>query len=178
MEITAAQVNELRKVTGAGMMDCKKALTEAEGDMAKAVEVLRKKGAAVAAKRAEKTAKEGIVLTKVSDDRKSAVVVEVNCETDFVAKSDDFIALANTIVEAVFTVKPASVEELIEKSAGLQEKINDVLAKIGEKIEVSRFAIENSENGIVVDYIHPGSKLAILVQFDGVADDKKEAFAV
>lgn len=175
MEITAAQVNDLRKVTGAGMMDCKKALTEAEGDVTKAIEVLRKKGAAVAAKRAEKTAKEGIILTKVSDDKTTAVVVEVNCETDFVAKSNDFMDLANSIVEAVYAVKPATVEELIEKSAGLQEKINDVLAKVGEKIEISRFSVENAEGGMVVDYIHPGSKLGILVQFDGVADDKKEA---
>jgi elongation factor Ts len=177
MEITASQVNELRKVTGAGMMDCKKALTEAAGDMTKAVEVLRKKGAAVAAKRAEKTAKEGIVITKVSADKKTAVVVEVNCETDFVAKSDDFIALANAVVDAVFEVKPSSVEELLAKAAGLQEKINDVLAKIGEKIEISRFSVEVAEGGMVVDYIHPGSKLGILVQIDNVADDKKEVLA-
>lgn len=175
MEITAAQVNDLRKVTGAGMMDCKKALTEAEGDPTKAIEILRKKGAAVAAKRAERTAKEGIVLTKISDDKKNAVIVEVNCETDFVAKSDDFIQLANTVLDAIFEVKPASVEDLLAKSTGLQEKINDVLAKIGEKIEISRFSIENSETGIVVDYIHPGSKLGILVLVDNVAGDKIEA---
>lgn len=177
MEITAAQVNDLRKVTGAGMMDCKKALTEAEGDVTKAIEVLRKKGAAVAAKRAEKTAKEGIILSKVSEDKTTAVVVEVNCETDFVAKSNDFMDLANSILEAVFAVKPSTVEELISKSEGLQEKINDVLAKVGEKIEISRFSVETAEGGMVVDYIHPGSKLGILVQFDGVADDKKEALA-
>lgn len=177
MEITASQVNELRKVTGAGMMDCKKALTEAAGDMTKAVEVLRKKGAAVAAKRAEKTAKEGIVITKVSADKKTAVVVEVNCETDFVAKSDDFISLANAVVDAVFEVKPSSVEELLAKASGLQEKINEVLAKIGEKIEISRFSVEVAEGGMVVDYIHPGSKLGILVQIDNVADDKKEVLA-
>ena len=90
MSITAAQVNELRKKTGAGMMDCKKALVEANGDMQKAVDILRKKGAAVAAKRAEKSANEGLILTKVANDKKSAAIVEVNCETDFVAKSEDF----------------------------------------------------------------------------------------
>lgn len=175
MEITAAQVNELRKVTGAGMMDCKKALTEAEGDIKKAIEVLRKKGAAVAAKRAEKTAKEGIILTKVADDKKSAVIVEVNCETDFVANGDDFVGLSNSILEAIAASKPVSVEDLFVKSPSLQEKINDVLAKIGEKIEISRFTIEASETGMIVDYIHPGSKLGILVQIDNVPDNKKEA---
>ncbi len=100
MAITAAQVNELRQKTGAGMMDCKKALTESNGDFEKAIEILRKKGASVASKRAEKSTNEGMVVIKVSDDNKKASMIEVNCETDFVAKSDDFIKLANDIVEA------------------------------------------------------------------------------
>jgi elongation factor Ts len=173
MEITASQVNELRKITGSGMMDCKKALTEAQGDVKKAIEVLRKKGAAVAAKRAEKSTNEGIILAKVSDDKKTAVLVEINCETDFVANSDDFIKFANYVLDVVFSSKPASVEELL-KNDELQSKLHEVLAKVGEKIEIKRLTIENAENGLLIDYIHPGSKLAVLVQFDNVPDDKKE----
>lgn len=115
MEISATQVNELRKKTGAGMMDCKKALTEANGDIEKAIEVLRKKGAAVAAKRAEKSANEGIILTKVSSDKKEGVILQINCETDFVAKSEDFISFTNTVVNTVSELKPENVETLLAK---------------------------------------------------------------
>jgi elongation factor Ts len=120
MEITAALVNQLRQKTGAGMMDCKKALTEANGDIEKAIEILRKKGAAVAAKRAEKSANEGLVLSKVIDDGKTGVIVEVNCETDFVAKSDDFVNFANEILEAVIKTRPTTVDELFEKNPELK----------------------------------------------------------
>ena len=116
MVITAAQVNELRQKTGAGMMDCKKALTEADGDFEKAIEILRKKGAAVASKRAEKTANEGLVLTKISDDKETGVIVEVNCETDFVAKSIDFVNFADEVLQAVYSIKPANVNELLENN--------------------------------------------------------------
>jgi len=131
MVITAAQVNELRQKTGAGMMDCKKALTEAEGDFEKAIEILRKKGAAVASKRAEKTANEGLVLTKISEDKESGVMVEVNCETDFVAKSADFVNFANEVLDAVFTLSPASVSELLEKSAKVKDLQIEVMGKVG-----------------------------------------------
>ena len=165
MAITAAQVNELRQKTGAGMMDCKKALTEANGDFEKASEILRKKGASVAAKRAERSANEGMVLTKVSDDKKSAIIIEVNCETDFVAKSEDFINFAEEALETVDSNRPANVDELL-KDESLKSKMTDLLGKVGEKIEISRFAIESTDNGIVVDYIHMGSKLGVLVKFD------------
>ncbi|HKI77506.1 MAG TPA: translation elongation factor Ts [Ignavibacteriaceae bacterium] len=165
MAITAAQVNELRQKTGAGMMDCKKALTEANGDFEKAIEILRKKGASVAAKRAEKSANEGMVVTKVSDDKKTGVIVEVNCETDFVAKGDDFTNFANQVIEAVYSKKPANVEELLSDEK-LKTNMTDLLGKVGEKIEVSRFAVENAEDGVVVDYVHMGSKLGVLVRFD------------
>ena len=174
MNITAQQVNELRKKTGAGMMDCKKALVEAEGDMNKAVEILRKKGAAVAAKRAEKSANEGLVITKLSDDKKKGAIAEVNCETDFVAKSEDFVNLANEVIEAVFNDNPSSVDELLEKNNTLKEKVSEVLGKVGEKIEISRFANEEAPNGILVDYIHMGSKLGVLVKFDDVASNDNE----
>ncbi len=148
MAITAAQVNELRKKTGAGMMDCKKALTEAEGDLTKAIEILRKKGASVAAKRAEKSANEGLIVTKVSDDGSKGAIVEVNCETDFVAKSDDFTNFANSVLDTVFNKEPKDVEALLNDNAELKTKLNDVLGKVGEKIEISRFTIEKDPESL------------------------------
>lgn len=175
MAVTAELVNQLRKKTGAGMMDCKKALIEANGDIDKAIEILRKKGAAVAAKRAEKTANEGLVLTKISDDKSYGTILEINCETDFVAKSDDFVKLAETVLQAAHQNKTGSVAELVESDSNLKNMINDVLGKVGEKIEVSRFANESAANGIVVGYIHLGSRLGVLVRFDDV-DGKKDEF--
>ncbi|MBT8377813.1 MAG: elongation factor Ts [Ignavibacteria bacterium] len=174
MTITAAQVNDLRKKTGAGMMDCKKALVEANGDIQKAIEILRKKGAAVAAKRAEKSANEGLILTKVADNKNSAAIVEVNCETDFVAKSEDFVNFAHTILNEVFTSKPASMDELLKNSTNVKSKLDEVLGKVGEKIEISRFANENASDGMLEDYIHPGSKLGVLVKFNEVKNGVEE----
>jgi len=174
MAITATQVNELRQKTGAGMMDCKKALTEADGNFEKAIEILRKKGAAVAAKRAERTANEGLVLIKISDDRKIGVISEINCETDFVAKSADFMGLAESVLQAVYSQKPSSKEDLLGNNAELSNKVIEVMGKVGEKIEISRFAIDHAADGIVVGYIHPGSKLGVLVKFDGVTTGQDE----
>ncbi len=177
MAITAQQVKELRDKTGAGMMDCKKALTESNGDFDKAIEILRKKGAAVAAKRAERNASEGIVLTKLLDNETTGIMVEVNCETDFVAKSDDFINFANFILDAVVSNQPANIEELLSQTfdgKSVQEELTAIIGKIGEKIEVSRFAIEKSENGLVTDYIHHGAKLGVLLVVDDVKSDVKE----
>ncbi len=174
MAITAAQVNELRKKTGAGMMDCKKALVESNGDMEKAIDILRKKGTSVAAKRAEKAANEGLVLTKISEDKKRGTIIEINCETDFVAKSEDFVGLANEVLESAFKQKPANVDELMNSNSALKDKVTDVLGKVGEKIEISRLANENADNGLLVDYIHMGSKLGVLVKFDSVNDGKEE----
>lgn len=173
MSISAVQVNELRKKTGAGMMDCKKALTEANGDFEKAIEILRKKGASVAAKRADRSANEGLVITKIYNDEKTAVIVEINCETDFVAKSEDFTSMANAIVDEAISSKPAEIDSLNNNSL-VAQKINEVMGKVGEKIQVSRFSFLNSENGLIVDYIHPGSKLGVLVQIDNITADKKE----
>ncbi|HUX92800.1 MAG TPA: translation elongation factor Ts [Ignavibacteriaceae bacterium] len=174
MAITAAQVNELRQKTGAGMMDCKKALTEADGDFEKAIEILRKKGAAVAAKRAERTAKEGMVLTKVSDDLQSGVIVEVNCETDFVANSEDFTKFAKNVLEVVSSTKPNSVDDLLVKNPSIKDQFEELLGKVGEKIQISRLAIEEAPKGEVVDYVHLGAKLGVLVKFDNVGDKKAE----
>lgn len=174
MSITAAQVNELRKKTGAGMMDCKSALIEANGDMQKAIEVLRKKGAAVAAKRAEKSANEGLIAAKVADDKKSAAIVEVNCETDFVANSTDFTGFANLVVSEVFRQKPASVDDLLNDNTVVRNRLDEVLGKVGEKIVISRFAVETAGDGIIEEYIHPGSKLGVLVKINGVGDADKD----
>ncbi len=174
MAITAAQVNELRQKTGAGMMDCKKALTEADGDFDKAIEILRKKGTAVATKRAEKSTNEGMILTKVSDDKISGAIVEVNCETDFVANSDDFQKFAAAVLKGIYETKPATVNELLEKNQDISDKLNDVMGKVGEKIQISRFAIENAPGGMLIDYIHLGSKLGVLVKFDNVSAGKDE----
>ena len=177
MEITAQLVKELREKTGAGMMDCKKALTEANGDFEKAIEILRKKGAAVAAKRAERSANEGIILTRSLDNGSKAVIVEVNCETDFVAKSNDFIDFANFVLDAIIDHQPKNTEELLaltHNGKSVQEELTAIIGKIGEKIEVSRFLIEKAENGVVVDYVHHGSKLAVLIRIDNVSDSSKD----
>jgi elongation factor Ts len=177
MAITAAQVNDLRQRTGAGMMDCKRALEEANGDIQKAIEILRKKGASVAAKRAEKSANEGLVVTKISDDKKFATILELNCETDFVAKSEDFVNLANFIIDEVYSSKPKNVEELMKNSA-VQNKLNEVLGKVGEKIEISRFDNVEAKDGLLVDYIHMGSKLGVLIKFEEVKDGSDELYNI
>lgn len=174
MNITAAQVNELRQKTGAGMMDCKKALTEANGDFEKAIEILRKKGASVAAKRAEKSANEGMVTTKVSEDGKFAAIVEVNCETDFVAKSEDFVELTKIVLNSVYQNKFSSVEALLNSNQGVKTKLDEVMGKVGEKIEISRVASESANNGMLIDYIHMGSKLAVIVKFENLSDGRDE----
>jgi len=174
MAITAQLVKQLRDKTGAGMMDCKKALVESEGDFDKAIEILRKKGASVAAKRAERTASEGTVLTKMMNSNSKGIMVEVNCETDFVAKSDDFTNFASFILSAVVNNEPKDVDTLLAleyKGKSVQEELTNIIGKIGEKIEVSRFVIEHSENGLVVDYIHHGSKLGVFVRVDNVSSE-------
>ena len=183
MAITAQLVKQLRDKTGAGMMDCKRALVESDGNFEKAIEILRKKGASVAAKRAERTASEGIVLTKMSDDNSKGIMVEVNCETDFVAKSDDFVNFSNFILDTVVSKEPKNVDELLELTYDgkvVKDELTNIIGKIGEKIEVSRFVIEKADDGIVVDYIHHGSKLGVFIRVDNVnADGKAEiqAFA-
>lgn len=174
MAITASQVNELRQKTGAGMMDCKKALTESDGDFEKAIEILRKKGASVASKRAEKSANEGMVITKLSDDCKKASIIELNCETDFVAKSSDFVNLAKEVVEATFKSEANDAKQLLESDKSLSDKLVDVMGKVGEKIEVSRVLTDKAETALFVDYIHMGSKLGVLVKFDNVATKNDE----
>jgi elongation factor Ts len=167
--ISAQDVNKLRTMTGAGMMDCKKALTEAEGDFDKAIEILRKKGQKVSASRSDRDAKEGSVFVKVSDDKKEAVLIALNCETDFVAKNDEFQNLGKLIAETAFTKRPATKEALLAEVVGglsLNDKITELVGKIGEKLEVSSFIHMKGE--AVVPYIHSGSKLGVLVSLKGV----------
>ena len=179
MAVSANQVKELRDKTGAGMMDCKQALSESNGDFEKAVEILRKKGASVAAKRAERTASEGVVITRVFNNGKTGAILEVNCETDFVANSDDFINFANFVMDIVIGNKPADVAALLQISKDgkiVADELNALIGKIGEKIEISRFAIDNTANGEIVDYIHMGSKLGVLIEAENVPADKAAEF--
>jgi elongation factor Ts len=167
--ISAQDVNKLRQMTGAGMMDCKKALAEAEGDFEKAIEILRKKGQKVSASRSDRDAKEGSVFIKVADDKKTAILIALNCETDFVAKNEEFQSLGKLIAETAYSNKPATKEALLALSAGsltLNDKIVELVGKIGEKIEVSEYVLMTGE--AVVPYIHAGSKLGVLVSLKGV----------
>ena len=167
--ISAQDVNKLRQMTGAGMMDCKKALTEAEGDFEKAIEILRKKGQKVSASRSDREAKEGSIFVKSTDDKKEAFLIALNCETDFVAKNEEFQNLGKTIVETAFKNKPADKEALLNLKAGeltLNERIVELVGKIGEKVEVSEYVHMKGE--AVVPYIHAGSKLGVLVSLKGI----------
>lgn len=167
--ISAQDVNKLRQMTGAGMMDCKKALTEADGDFEKAIEILRKKGQKVSASRSDRDAKEGSVFIKVSDDKKEAVLIALNCETDFVAKNEEFQALGKLIVDTAFANKPADKDALLAikvDGLALSERIVELVGKIGEKLEVSEYIHMKGE--AVVSYIHAGSKLGVLVSLKGV----------
>lgn len=164
-KISAADVKKLRDMTGAGMMDCKKALTEAEGDFEKAIEILRKKGEKLSAKRADRNATEGAVIALVSDDKTKGVIVKLSCETDFVSKNEDFIALANSFAQIALDNFPASLEELLSlpfnDSLSVGEKVTEYLGVIGEKIEIPNY--ERVEAAMVSPYIHMGNKAGVLV---------------
>lgn len=164
MAITAQEVNKLRQMTGAGMMDCKKALVESEGDYDKAIEILRKKGQKVSASRADRQTNEGSVFIKTSDDSTTAVIVALGCETDFVAKNQDFQDLGNEILKVAFEARPENVDALKAMKIGdltIGEKVTELIGKIGEKIDVLAFEVSKGEK--VVPYIHAGSKLGVLV---------------
>ena len=167
MAISATEVAKLRKMTGAGMMDCKKALEEANGDYEKAVDVIRKKGQLIASKRADRSADEGCALAGVNADGTTGAVVVLNCETDFVSKNADFIKFTGEILQAAIDQKPADIEALkkiIVNGVSIADGINQRLATIGEKIELSFFGMLNATQ--VVPYIHPGNKLVALVGFN------------
>lgn len=171
MAVTSELVKQLRDKTGAGMMDCKKALEEANGNMEMAIEILRKKGAATAAKRADKAANEGIVVAKVSDDGKLGIMVEINCETDFVARGEDFVNFASSVANIVFSKSPGDVAALLAmphpNGKTVADALSDLMAKIGERTEIRRFTSITASSGFVESYTHMGSKIAVLVEVAG-----------
>jgi elongation factor Ts len=167
MAISAADVSKLRKMTGAGIMDCKKALIETDGDFDKAVDIIRKKGQAVARKRADRETSEGVVLSKVTDDGKKGALVVLNCETDFVAKNESFVALTQSILDLALASNATTIEEVKElklNGVAIKDVITEQIGVIGEKLDLPYFAVVNAET--VVSYIHPGNKLATIVGFN------------
>ena len=171
--ITAADINKLRQATGAGMLDCRKALTETNGDFEAAIDWLRKQGQKVAAKRSDREAKEGVIIARTSADNKVGFVVCISCETDFVSKNADFVAFATSIADAAVANNVKSAEELNEvliNGAKVADLINDKLAAIGEKIGVAKF--ERIEAPYVASYIHGANRMGVLV---GLTTDAPEA---
>jgi elongation factor Ts len=180
VQISASDVNKLRQQTGAGMMDCKKALTETNGDFEAAIDYLRKKGAKVAASRQDRESNEGVVIARTSDDGKLGVIIELNCETDFVAKNAEFIAFANAIANEAVANKPKNLEELNNLEVDtdtnrvkIGDAVIDKTGKIGEKIGVSKYEIVEGEK--VIAYIHGNFRLGVLVALSANAAGAEEA---
>jgi elongation factor Ts len=174
MSVSVQQVKELRDATGVGMMDCKEALQETDGDFDEAVSLLRKKGQEVASDRAAAEADEGLVVTAVADDGHAGAIVEINCETDFVARNDDFQSFANTVAERVLAESPADLEALqalpYADDVTIEEELVALTGRIGEKLTVRRFEVLESPDGQIVSYVHPGSRLGVLVEVHGNTD--------
>ena len=174
MSITAADVNKLRKQTGAGMMDCKKALVEAEGDFDKAIEILRKKGQKIAAKRGDNEIGEGAVLAATNADGNRGCIISLNCETDFVAKNADYVSFAQSILDIAVAQAPADKDALLgcahPSGVTVGEEITNQMGRLGERIEVSRY--EQVSGDAVVSYIHPGNRLSTLVAFNGAVESQ------
>jgi elongation factor Ts len=162
--ITAAEINKLRQVTGAGMMDCRKALVESGGDFEKAIDYLRKKGQKVAALRSDREAKEGVIIAKTTENHKTGLIITLACETDFVAKNAEFVAFAKSIMDVAINNQVKTLEELQHSKLGnasVTDKINDQVAKIGEKIQLTRF--ERIDAEAVASYIHGAYRMGVLV---------------
>ena len=181
MGISAKEVNELRKKTGSGMMDCKKALQESNGDMQAAIDFLRKKGQKIAAKRGDRDAKEGLVIAKTTNDSSKGVLICLNCETDFVAKNEDFGKLANTIANIASEKTPSNVDQLLNLSfdgngLSIGDKITEQTGVIGEKIEISGYEIVEAVQ--VIAYNHPGNQIASIVGMNDKADDEGKQVAM
>lgn len=170
--ITAKMVKDLRERTGAGMMNCKKALSESNGDMEKAIEVLREKGLAAAAKKAGRIAAEGLVVTYISDDKKVGSMVEINCETDFVSVNDTFVNFANTIAKQASNTNANTVEEFVKEKYALDETkdisqaLTDLIAKLGENMAVRRFKKFSVEKGLIESYTHGDGRIGVLVKLE------------
>lgn len=177
VKITAAEVNKLRKQTGTGMMDCKKALVEAEGDFDKAIAILRKKGQKVAEKRSDRDANEGVIVAGATEDSSYAAIITLNCETDFVAKNDDFVAVAKDILNIALNEKPATIEDLraakFDGAMTISEKLIEEVGKIGEKIQLSHFDVVSADKAVA--YNHPGYQTATIVALNQNNDDAAAA---
>lgn len=170
--ITASEVNKLRQMTGAGMMDCKNALVETNGDFEAAVDFLRKKGAKIAAKRADREATEGCVIAMTNDARTTGVIVLVSCETDFVAKNENFVAMAKNIATVALENQPADVDALKALTidgVSIADRLMEEVAKIGEKIDVTKYELVQGAN--VVSYIHGANRMGVLVEMNNAAND-------
>ncbi|WP_058485184.1 translation elongation factor Ts [Defluviitalea phaphyphila] len=182
MAITAKMVKELREMTGAGMMDCKKALTEADGDMEKAVEVLREKGLAKAAKKSGRIAAEGLVKDYISEDGKVGAIVEVNSETDFVAKNEEFRTFVEQVAKQVSMTKSTNIEDfmkeewILDSSKTVQDVLNEKISVIGENLNIRRFVKFETQEGIISSYIHGGGRIGVLVELNckNITDKVKE----
>jgi len=170
--ITAAEVNKLRKATGAGMMDCKKALVESDGDFDKAIDILRKKGQKVASKRADREANEGAILAMTTDDKKFAAVIYLSCETDFVAKNDEFVGFATKLLNIAIDNKPGNVDEFKNIDVDgrtVAEHITEMVGKTGEKMDLAGYEFVEAE--MTYSYIHPGNRLATIVGLNKASDE-------
>ena len=177
--ITAADINKLRQQTGAGMMDCRKALTESKGDFEAAIDYLRKKGQKVAALRGDREAKEGVVIAKTTEDNKTGFIINVSCETDFVSKNSEYVQFAKSIMDAAIANNVKSVDELNSVKIGdnsVADKLNEQVAKIGEKISVSKF--ERVEAEFVSAYIHGANRMGVLVGFNKNAGEAGKDIAM
>lgn len=175
MSISAKDVKKLRDQTGAGMMDCKNALKEADGDFDKAIEILRKKGQKLSEKRADREANQGLIVTRISDDGTKAAALEINCETDFVARNEDFQDRAQQFLNLVFENEIESVDDLLETQVNglsVADHLKDMVGKIGEKIKINRVVLAKSD-GHYISYIHPGNQLGVLVEFEDEIEDEE-----
>lgn len=181
MQITAAMVKELRERTGAGMMECKKALSESDGDMEAAIELMRKSGQAKADKKASRVAAEGTVVISISDDAKSGVILEVNCETDFVGKDENFLNFSNDVANTILAQDVQSVEALMETNLVSGETVEtarlSLVSKIGENIQVRRFSRVNSNGGVLGKYMH-GSRIGVMVEMESGTDELNKDVAM
>ncbi|MBC8042009.1 MAG: elongation factor Ts [Rhizobacter sp.] len=177
-EISAALIKQLRDKTSASLSACKKALEAADGDLELAIQKLREQGAVSAAKRADREAREGMIVTTYTPSRNAAVMVEVNCETDFVARNDDFIKFAQAVAALALAKRTPTIEALraamfegMYDNQPVEKVAEEMVGKVGEKIEVKRIVLIEAEGGAVIDYVHPGAKLAAMVQLSGNGSD-------
>ena len=177
MSVSAKQVKELRDATGVGMMDCKEALKEADGDFDEAVSILRKKGQEVASDRAAAEADEGLVVTAVSNGGHAGAIVEINCETDFVARNEDFQSFAVAVAEHALDERPEDLDALealtYEDGVTIKDELVALTGRIGEKLTIRRFEVLESDDGQIISYVHPGSKLGVLVEVHGDGELKE-----